>query len=70
MNYTEHDESMDSLGLDGITASPEGISQEAPALENISPTEDGAECIAPVPEANASEEVTSRSDGRRFAGPA
>lgn len=58
MNYTEHDESMDSLGLDGITASPEGISQEAPALENISPTEDGAECIAPVPEANASEEVT------------
>ena len=58
MNYTEHDESMDSLGLDGITASPEGISQEAPALENISPTEDGAECIAPVPETNASEEVT------------
>lgn len=62
MNYTEHDESMDSLGLDGITASPEGISQEAPALENISPTEDRAECIAPVPEANASEEVTVLAD--------
>ena len=58
MNYTEHDESMDSLGLDDITASPGGISQEAPALENTSPTEDGAECIAAVPETNASEEVT------------
>ena len=62
MNYTEHDESMDSLGLDDITASPGGISQEAPALENTSPTEDGAECIAPVPEANASEEVTVLAD--------
>ena len=39
MSYTEHDETMDRLGLDGITASgaaessPAGASQEASGVE-------------------------------------
>ena len=41
MSYTEHDETMDSRSLDGITASgaaessPVGVSQEAPGVERL-----------------------------------
>ena len=43
MSYTEHDETMDSRSLDGITASgaaessPVGVSQEAPGVESADP---------------------------------
>ena len=57
MSYTEHDETMDSRSLDGITASgaaessPVGVSQEAPGVERADPAGDRTEGIAPVLEA-------------------
>ena len=47
MSYTEHDETMDRLGLDGITASgaaessPAGASQEASGVEGVDPRPGG-----------------------------
>lgn len=47
MSYTEHDETMDSRSLDGITASgaaessPVGVSQEAPVWRGQIPPETG-----------------------------
>lgn len=78
MSYTEHDETMDSRSLDGITASgaaessPVGVSQEAPGVERADPAGDRTEGIAPVLEAGTEEEATrprSPGGGRR-AGPA
>ena len=52
MSYTEHDETMDSRSLDGITASgaaessPVGVSQEAPGVERADPAGDRTEGIA------------------------
>ena len=52
MSYTEHDETMDSRSLDGITASgaaessPVGVSQEAPGVERADPAGDRTESIA------------------------
>lgn len=78
MSYTEHDETMDSRSLDGITASgaaessPVGVSQEAPGVERADPAGDRTEGIAPVLEAGTEEEATApRSPGGgRRAGPA
>ena len=65
MSYTEHDETMDSRSLDGITASgaaessPVGVSQEAPGVERADPAGDRTEGIAPVLEAGTEEEATA-----------
>ena len=65
MSYTDHDETMDSRSLDGITASgaaessPVGVSQEAPGVERADPAGDRTEGIAPVLEAGTEEEATA-----------
>ena len=65
MSYTEHDETMDRLGLDGITASgaaessPAGASQEASGVEGVDPAGDRVEGIAPVLEAGVGDEMTA-----------
>lgn len=65
MSYTEHDETMGDLGLDGITASgtaessPAGASQEASGMERGDPAGDRTEDIAPVLDAGTEEEATA-----------
>ena len=78
MSYTEHDETMDSRSLDGITASgaaessPVGVSQEAPGVERADPAGDRTEGIAPRPggwHRGGGDRPRSPGGGRR-AGPA